>query len=136
MLSHITGYPQHVQMANLRGVTNHSEYLHENTDPYVIALNVDYAVLLVEESISHFTAQAAKRSKLASSLPPTFQSESLDGSVINQSRLVFPAPVSIQSNTLAPNTLTLDENCMSRLMEDVRNFLQQSPLQATPIDTT
>ena len=136
LLSHITGYPQHVQMATLRGVTNHAEFLHENTDPYVIALNIDYAVLSVEESIAHFMAQAAKRSKLASSLPPTFQSEGIDGSVINQSRLVSPAPASIQSNTLAPNTLTLDENCMSRLMEDVRNFLQQSPLQATPLDTT
>ena len=123
-------------MATLRGVTNHAEFLHENTDPYVIALNVDYAVLSVEESIAHFMAQAAKMSKLASSLPPTFQSEGIDGSVINQSRLVWPAPASIQSNTSAPNTLTLDENCMSRLMEDVRNFLQQSPLQATPLDTT
>ena len=81
-------------------------------------------------------AQGAKRSKLASSIPATFQSEGIDGSVINQSRLVSPAPASIQSNTLAPNTLTLDENCMSRLMEDVRNFLQQSLLQATPLDTT
>ena len=136
LLSHITGYPQHVQMATLRGVTSHAEFLHENTDPYVIALNVDYAVLSVEESISHFMAQAAKRSKQASSLPSTFQSEGIDGSVINQSRLVSPAPTSIQSNTSAPNTLTLDENCMSRLMEDVWNFLQQSPLQATPLDTT
>ena len=25
---------------------------------------------------------------------------------------------------------------MSRLMEDVRNFLQQSPVQASPLDTT
>ena len=130
LLSHITGYPQHVQMATLRGVTNHAEFLHENPDPYVIALNVDYAVLSVEESIANFMAQAAKMSKLASSLPPTFQSEGIDGSVINQSRLVSPAQASIQSNTSAPNTLT------RRLMEDVRNFLQQSPLQATPLDTT
>ena len=131
LLSHITGYPQHVQMANLRGVTNHSEYLHENTDPYVIALNVDYAVLSVEESIAHFMAQAAKMSKLASSLSPIFQSEAFEGSVVNTSRLVSSAPVSNQSNTF-----TLDENCMLRLMEDVRNFLQQSLLQATPLDTT
>ena len=41
------------------------------------------------------------------------------------------APVSNQSITF-----TLDENCMSMLMADVRNFLQQSPEQASPLDTT
>ena len=71
------------------------------------------------------------RSKLANSIPSKFQSEGYDGSVINPSRLVSPAPVSSQSNTF-----TLDKYCISRLMEVVRNFLQQCPVQASPLDTT
>ena len=70
-----------------------------------------------------------QRSKLANSIPPLFQSEGFNDSVVNPSRLVSQAPVSNQNNTF-----TLDEN--SRLMEDVRNFLQQSPVQASPLDTT
>ena len=42
-----------------------------------------------------------------------------------------PAPVSNYSITFL-----LDENCMSMLMEDVGNFLQQSQEQASPLDTT
>ena len=69
----------------------------------------------------------SSRRKKASPIQP----EGFDGSVVNPSRLVSLAPVSNPSITF-----TLDANCMSMLMEDVRNFLQQSPEQASPLDTT
>ena len=69
--------------------------------------------------------------KLANSIPATYQPEGYDGSEVDPSRLESQAPVSSQSNTF-----TLDKYCISRLMEDVRNFLQESPVQASPLDTT